>query len=182
MGGCGDYFDSADTVIMMREYFPEEVTHEAREIARSQPSQRVIETARALTATTPRVPLSESFDPSRGKREIKIDVKALDLILYGRDPIDLRAVEQLVDISQTRAVGHSIHLAATRFMDGRATLHEVVEKVEETLDSEGLDILDPFHRPGRHPGNYARPRKYELAAAINRLRTVKMKPKKSNGV
>lgn len=175
MGGCGDYFDAADTVILMRDYLPRDATREARDVARTQPTRRLVETGRALRKATARIPLSESFDPSRGKRDVQIDVKARDLILFGRDPIDLRAVEQLVDESQTRAVGHAIHLAATRFMDGRATLRQVVEQIEEKLDREGLDVLDPFHRPGRHPGNYARPRKHELAAAINRLRTVRMR-------
>ena len=62
-------------------------------------------------------------------------------------------------------------------MDGQATLCEVVDKVEDTLRRDGLDILDPFHRPERHPGDYALPRKHEIAAAINRLRTVRMRQK-----
>jgi hypothetical protein len=105
---------------------------------------------------------------------VKIDAKDRDLILFGNDPIDLQGVEQLVDLSQTRAVGHAIHLATERFMDGKATLAEVVTAVEEFFDAHGLDALDPFHRQERHPGNFARPRRFELAAAINRLRTVRM--------
>jgi predicted ABC-class ATPase len=178
MGGCGDYFDTADTVVMMRDYLPYEATTESQEIARAQPSRRIAENPAPLSKPTARIPLSESFDPSRGRRDVKIDVKALDLILFGRDPINLRGVEQLVDPSQTQSVGHAIHLAATKFMDGRSSLRDVVEKVEAVFDQDGLDILDPFHRPGWHPGNYARPRKYEIAAAINRLRTVRMEQAK----
>ena len=175
MGGCGDYFDAADTVIMMKSYLPHEVTAESKDIAREQPSDRVSETRAPLSKITARAPLSESFDPSRGRRDVKIDVKALDLIVFGRDAIDLRGVEQIVDPSQTHSVGHAIHLAASSLMDGRSSLRNVVEQLEGLLDRDGLDILNPFHRPGRHPGNYARPRKYEIAAAINRLRTVRMK-------
>ena len=174
MGGCGDYFDVADTVIMMRDYLPENVTAEARRVAAAHATHRQVETTTALSASTARVPLAETFDPSRGRREVKIDAKAVDLILFGRDPIHLRYFEQLVDLSQTHAVGNAIHLAAGRFMDGKATLREVVEAVEAFFDREGLDALDPFHRPGHHPGNFARPRKYEIAAAVNRLRTVRM--------
>ena len=36
----------------------------------------------------------------------------------------------------------------------------------------GLDSLDPFYEKEKHPGNYSRPRKYEIAAAINRIRTL----------
>jgi predicted ABC-class ATPase len=175
MGGCGDYFDVADHVVMMREYVPQDVTEEARTIATAQPTQRATEVRSALTATTPRVPLAESFDPSRGRREVKIDAKGLDVILFGSDRIDLRGVEQLVDLSQTRAIGHAIHLATERFMDGTATLREVVEAVERWFAEAGLDDLDPFHRADHHPGEFAQPRKYELAAAINRLRTVRMR-------
>ena len=84
-----------------------------------------------------------------------------------------------MDRSQTRAVGLAIHLATQRFMDGKTTLREVVEGVEKLLDAEGLDLLDPRHRPGRHPGNLARPRGLEIAAAINRLRTVRMRQRRA---
>ena len=175
MGGCGDYFDVADSVIAMREFRPHDVTEEAKQIAAREPSGRRVESVTPLEAVTGRIPLAESFDPSRGRRELKIEVRERDAIRYGSDDIDLRCVEQLVDRSQTRAVGLAIHLASQRFMDGEATLREVVERVEALLDAEGLDPLDPRHRPGQHPGNLARPRGLEIAAAINRLRSVRMR-------
>jgi hypothetical protein len=54
----------------------------------------------------------------------------------------------------------------------------VVERVEAFFDAEGLDALDPFHRGGHHPGNFARPRGLEVAAAINRLRSLRMRQKR----
>jgi predicted ABC-class ATPase len=175
MGGSGDYFDPADRIILMRDYLPHEVTEEAKMVARAQPTKRSIEAGNALPGDLRRVPVAGSFDPSRGRRDVKIDVKAVDLIVFGREPIDLRAAEQLVDPSQTRTIGHVIHLAAGRYMRDERTLREVLEAVEDVFDREGLDLLDPFHKPGHHPGNFARPRKYEIAAAINRLRTMRMR-------
>lgn len=174
MGGSGDYFDVADTVIMLRDYTPIDVTEEAKEIARSHPTHRRAETVAPLGRETPRVPLAASFDPSRGRRDVKIDAKARDLILFGSDPIELRFVEQLVDYSQTRAIGYAIHLATEKFMDGSATLAEVMQQLEAFFDEHGLDALDPFRRRDHHPGSFARPRRFEIAAAINRLRTVQM--------
>jgi predicted ABC-class ATPase len=174
MGGCGDYFDVADCVIMLREFRPSDATREAREIASREPSGRQMEARSALAGVTQRIPLPGSFDASRGRREVKIDANDLDRIRFGSDDIDLRHVEQLVDRSQTRAVGFAVHLAAKRFMDGEATLRQVVDRLEEFFDREGLDALDPFHRPGRHPGNFARPRRFEIAAAINRLRSLRV--------
>jgi len=175
MGGCGDYFDVADTAVMMRDFLPREVTEEAKRIASEQPTRRRAETPAPLRAPAPREPVGASFDPSRGRRGVKIDAKAVDLILYGREPIDLRGVEQLVDLSQTRAVGFAIHLAVTRLLEDGASLRRAVEAVEEFFDRHGLDALDPFHRPEEHPGDFARPRAFEIAAAINRLRSLRIR-------
>jgi len=174
MGGCGDYFDAADCVIMLRDFQPREATGEAHAIAAKTPTGRRVEAGSALSGVTQRIPLPGSFDASRGRREVKIEARELDRIRFGSDDIDLRHVEQLVDRSQTRAVGFAIHLAAQRFMDGEATLRQVLDHLEELFDREGLDGLDPFHRPGQHPGNFARPRRFEIAAAINRLRSLRV--------
>ena len=187
MGGCGDYFDVADTVIMMRDYQPEDVTSEAKAVAQSHRSARRAEAAGPMPGGVPRIPLPASFDASRGRREVKIDAKGLDSILFGRDAINLRGVEQIVEPSQTRTIGNAIYLAAGRFMDGARTLREVLDDVEAFLAEQGLDALDPFHLKGRHPGSFARARRYEIAAAINRLRSVRMRqarggtPTGSNG-
>lgn len=179
MGGSGDYFDVADTVIMMRDYLPYDVTEKAKQIAQEYPTYRQTETTTPFTSITERIPLRDSFDPSRGKRPVKIDAKSHDHIIYGHEPIDLRYVEQLVDNSQTRAVGYAIHLAAEELMNGKASLREVVERIEQFFDTHGLDELHPFHQPEHNPGNFARPRKHEIAAAINRMRTARMRQRSS---
>ena len=173
MGGCGDYFDAADQVIMMGEYQPLDRTAESRRVAADLPTLRKTERAGKFPTAHSRIPRANSFDASRGKRDVKIDVRDLWTILFGRELIDLRALEQLVDHSQTRAIGYGI-LLATRFMEGGCTLRGAVEKVGALFDEEGLDVLDPHYQPGGHPGDFARPRRYELAAAINRLRSARL--------
>jgi predicted ABC-class ATPase len=161
-------------VILMRDYLPSNVTDEARRVASAHPTQRRSETSAPLRQVAQRMPIADSFDPSRGRRSVKIDAKSVDLIFFGEDAIELRCVEQLLDRSQTRAVGYAIHRAASAHMDGRLSLREVLDLLEDELDASGLDGLDPFRRGEGHPGNFARPRRYEIAAAINRLRTVRV--------
>ena len=85
----------------------------------------------------------------------------------------LRALEQLCDPSQALAVGYAIHVAARRFMDGNVPIAEALRRLNALIDAEGLDVLDPHTRGnGKHPGNLARPRVLEIAAALNRLRTL----------
>jgi len=175
MGGCGDYFDVADTVILMRDYQPTDVTERAHRITEDHPTQRRPETRAPLEALADRLPVAESFDASRGKRSVKIDAKAVDQILFGEEIIDLRFVEQLLDRSQTRAIGYATHRAASHHMDGSLRLCEVLDAVDAELDERGLDELDPFRRGDHHPGNFARARRHEIAAAINRLRTLRVR-------
>ncbi len=172
MGGCGDYFDVADTVVAMQDYQPFDLTKEARRIAREFRTKREIETTSPLSGVTSRVPLWESLDSSRGKREVKIEARSVDAIAYGHEVIDVSGVEQLVDVSQARAVGYALHLASRRSMKGG--LQAAVQGLVELFDDAGLDGLDPFHQGERHPGNFARPRAFEIAAALNRLRTLRI--------
>lgn len=175
MGGCGDYFEVADTVIMMQDYQPVDVTERAQRVAREFQTQRTIERTAPLAKTEPRIPLRDSLDPSRGRREVKIDAKSVDAIAFGHEVIDVSGIEQLVDVSQTRAVGFAIHLASRRFLDGQLGVNAVVQSLVRLLTEAGLDVLDPFRKDEHHPGNFARPRALEISAALNRLRTLRVK-------
>jgi len=170
MGGSGDYFDVADTVIMMDNYQPLCVTHRAKEIALKHTSRRIDEGGASFGKVTPRQPLSQSFDASRGRREMKIDAKSMRTILYGSTAIDLSCLEQLVDPSQTRSIGLLIHYYREHYLDKTENLRRGLEKVMEDIYERGFDILIPYK-----VGNLAMPRIYELAGAINRMRTLKIK-------
>ena len=174
MGGCGDYFDVADTVIMMREFQPVAMTAEVHRIAIEQKTQRRMEVVSPLASVRSRIIHMDSVDSSSGKRDTKIDVKALNHVAFGHDAIDLSGVEQLVDVSQTRAVGYAIQLLVQRTTRSQFRIADAVAMVDEIFTQEGLDCLDPYYKPGHHPGNFARPRPYEIAAAINRLRSVRL--------
>jgi predicted ABC-class ATPase len=170
MGGSGDYFDVADTVIMMENYQPYCVTEQAAVIARKHTSSRIDEGGDTFGEVTPRHPLKAGFDPSRGKREVKIDAKGLRTILYGTTSIDLSYLEQLVDRSQTRAIGLMIHYYAERCLERSPSLKEGIELVMRAVREQGLDCLLPYT-----VGNLAMPRVFELNGAINRMRTLQVK-------
>jgi predicted ABC-class ATPase len=169
VGGVGDYFDVADTVVLMDSYRPVNATERAREIARRHAAERTPEGGAAFGRRSARAPRPGSVDPSRGRRAEKVDAKGPGTILFGRTLLDLTALEQLVSTSQTRAVGDALALITRRFMDGKRTLAEILDLLEAELDERGLDALS------RSPlGTYARPRRQEIAAALNRLRTLRM--------
>jgi len=167
IGGSGDYFDVADTVIIMDEYIPRDATKEAKAIATKYAARRKNEGGEHFGGITPRIPLASSFDPSRGKREVKISPKGLQSILFGKHSIDLSYLDQLVDSSQTNSIGDTIYYAKRRYMDGKRTLAEIWNLIQRDIAEGRLDVLTPYPA-----GDLALPRKHELAAAINRLRTL----------
>jgi predicted ABC-class ATPase len=171
IGGSGEYFDVADSVICMIEYCPYDFTEKAKEIAERFRAERLREGGETFGDFRKRIPVRTSFDPSKGRREVKITSKGLKKIVFGRHEIDLSSIEQLVDPCQTNAIGDAI-LHATRYMDGEKTLREVAESVIRDIETKGLDILSPVPS-----GDYAFFRKHELVAAINRLRTLRVRQK-----
>lgn len=172
VGGSGDYFDVADTVIMMDEYKALDVTEKARSIAQKHMTKRHVEGGEKFGTLTSRVPTTAGFDPQKG-RKTKVDAKGLHTIVFGHHSIDLDYLEQLVDTGQTRAIADAILYSLRNYVDGKRTLKKIIDLVVDDINKKGLDILSPFH--GQYPGDYTLPRRFELAAAINRLRTLRIR-------
>jgi predicted ABC-class ATPase len=169
LGGSGDYFDVADTVIRMDTYVPHDVTVEAKAIAAQHPTGRQVEATGVWPVPTARIPVAKSLNPRKGKREVSIKGRALRAVLFGTEEIDVSAVAQLIDEGQVRAIGQALNLARERFMDDQRDAAAVVEAVMQEIVQKGLDALDR-----RQTGDYVAFRPYELAAALNRLRTLRV--------
>lgn len=177
IGGSGDYFDVADTVMAMEKYLPRDVTPEAREIALRLQTDRRRDARNKFTVPSDRLPLAGSIDPRKGRREVSIKSRGLRTVLFGKETIHLDAVSQLADYSQTRALAEAIYYARERYMDERRTLREILDLVMADIDRDGLDVLSAAPK-----GNYALFRKYELAAALNRLRTLAVIQKQADTI
>lgn len=172
LGGSGDYLDVAHQVIMMEGYLPQDVTIQAQEIKRKFPLERRQEGGSSFGEVKERLILSLGLNyPKEDK--IKIDAKGVHNLLLGKQPLDLNGLEQLVDVSQTRAIGNYLYYCSKKYLDGKKTINEVIELAWQDIAKDGLDIISPFY--GKHPGDYALPRKLEILAAISRLRNAQLK-------
>jgi hypothetical protein len=54
--------------------------------------------------------------------------------------------------------------------DGRKTVRELIDALFARIEKEGLEAISPFR--GQHPGDLALPRPFEVAGALNRLRSL----------
>ncbi|HAC65938.1 MAG TPA: ATPase [Cyanothece sp. UBA12306] len=169
MGGSGDYFEVADQVIAMDNFQPLDVTNQAKIIAKQHLNDRLKEGGEKFGEITPRIPLPESIDPSRGKWAVKVKVRGVDEVNFGTEDIDLGDVEQIVEQGQLKAIAAAIVYAKNKHLDHDLTLPEILDQVMADITDQGLDVLTEFPQ-----GDLALFRRFELAAALNRLRSLKV--------
>ncbi len=170
-GGIGDFIGCADTVILMKEYVPFDVTGEAKEIYRRHRRRRKSE-----TPSIPfRLPDERVIDPhtfsflEKGGR-LKIKPTSLRECIINGEKLNLDAVGGVVEVNQLNALGRMLGRVAAVAAEGNRTLRHAVAEVFREIEKEGFDILD-----SRPMGHLALTRPYELFAAISRLRTLKVK-------
>lgn len=165
VGGAGDYLDVADTVIQMEEYRPRDVTVAARAVAVALPLGDAAPRAPGpWPSAAPRVPDPASLDATRGRRERARAVRTRAIEL-GAEEIDVSLVEQLVDPAQARFVADALLACARGLADGRRSVPEILE----ALDAAGFEeIAAPAF------GDRAAARRFEIAAALNRLRGLRI--------
>lgn len=168
LGGSGDYLDVADTVIGMDAFRPVDLTEKAREVAEAHPTGRSRETGLPLDGGAPR-PLATGSLP-QGRKGRPLRVKTLDerTLRVGDERLDLVALEQLLLPTQLQTVAAALEtLGRNRDWSGRP-LAELVTELARAMDEE-LDAVDR-----RGPGNLAWVRRFELGAALNRLRSLEL--------
>ena len=164
LGGVGDYFDVSDRVIQLKNYQPFDVTDEAHRIAGQSNGKRDTENETASFRVRERIPIRDSIDPHNQYRKFSVFAKETNRLNFGKQILDLTDLEQLDELSQTKALGFAI-LYAKKYMDKKATLKEVIDRVISDISHKGLDILAE-----RISGHFAGFRGLELAFALNRLR------------
>jgi len=168
MGGSGDYFSVVDTVIMMDEYIPYNKTKEAMQIMKNDPLKREMPADEEFGEITKRAFKQQSLQTKKGKKN-KVQAKGLTKILMGSTDIIFEQTEQLVDPSQTRMIAEIIQfLDRTNGLKNK-TLTECLDEIEHQMNDKGLASFTVFNN--QHPGDLARPRRYEIAAVLNRIRT-----------
>jgi len=168
-GGSGDYFEVADTVIQMKGYRPYDVTEKASKIANSTKAGRKREGGECKFEIENRIPVPGSIDPLNMYRKKSVFAREVHRITFGRYIIDLTDVEQLLELSQSKAIMEALQLIDT-YIDGKRSLMEILNLLEIKLGKEGLDGLSK-----RITGNLAEFRMLELGCAFNRLRSLKIK-------
>lgn len=179
VGGTGDYFDVSDHVIAMKRYRCLDVTERAKEIATKANASKPKGNSVSQTPCLPfgnvvsRCPRPEAFQAND-----KVSVRSKTVIAYGDVEVDLSGLEQIVSQTQTNSISAALQSIPTLALNGTEALSCVLSKLDSRLDKDGLDSL----APGQFHGGFARPRAFEIAGAINRLRRDNSMVQKGNNI
>lgn len=178
-GSSGAFFHIADTVIQMDNYQPVDITEKAKALCERFPlygAEKVSafkkpESQRVMTKDPEGTAKRRDYrtgEVKHGEQErLKVKVMGRDGFVLGRQSVDLRYMEQIVDSEQTAALGLILKYAVEKLIDGRRTLPEIAKYIEDRLESKGI----AFFAEGNYiPGGYAMPRIQEIYGCLNRYR------------
>ena len=177
-GSSGAFFHIADTVIQMDQYEPVDITEKAKNLCGQFPimketakpfvlpdSHRVMEKDRngAVKRRDYRSGEVKKGEPER----LKVKTLGVDGFMLGKQNVDLRYIEQLIDSEQTAALGLLLRYTVEHLVDGKRTISETAQWLEQKLEQEGM-VFAAEH--GVISGGYAIPRIQEIYSCLNRYR------------
>ena len=180
-GSSGAFFHIADTIIQMDNYVPKDITASVKKLCSQYPLPAVSVTDFQLPhshriMSKPAESSNHLRHNSRGNHSdsgaakperLKTRISGTDGFSLGRQEIDLRYTEQLIDTEQTAALGLLLKYAVEHLADGRRTLPEIVQFLWKNLSLHGLSF---FTENQKISCGYAIPRIQEIYACLNRYR------------
>ncbi len=159
-----EFIPIADKILKVEDFRLSDITEEAKalEIVPSSVVDDNVNIGSILSRS--RWVMPSSIDPSIGRDDLVIHTEDADFLQFGRSIIDLDAISQIADGDQARTIGFVLYYAKLRYMDEGYPIREILDLIDRDLSNEGLNSLARDLR-----GDLARPRRYEVAAALNRL-------------
>lgn len=180
-GSSGAFFHIADTIIQMDNYVPKDITASVKKLCSQYPlpavsvtdfqlphSHRIMSRPAESSKHLRHNSRGNHSDSGAAKPErLKTRISGTDGFSLGRQEIDLRYTEQLIDAEQTAALGLLLKYAVEHLADGRRTLPEIVQYLWKNISLHGLSF---FTENQKISCGYATPRIQEIYACLNRYR------------
>lgn len=167
-GSSGAYFHIADSIIQMDRYVPRDITAYAKKEAESFPMISGPDAPAKKPDFARRPRPSQAF---KGGDRIKMKTLGREGVMINKETIDLRYVEQLTDSEQVTALGYCVKYAQKNIMDGRKTLTQIVDELEDVI---GKKTLAHLCESRSSIACMAAPRRQEIFACFNRYRSLKL--------
>lgn len=172
VGSCGSYFYIADKVIQMDSYKAIDITDETKKILKDTSSPVISAPEFCLPTDKRKIDLSGSVQKRKtyhgnGYVEERLKIKRMGKTAFsiGKENLDLRYVEQLVDEEQTQTLAYLLRYAKEHYGNQKNDVKGIVKALENILMTKGLaGICDKDNVPS----GLAMPRVQEIFSCFNR--------------
>ncbi|WP_105901576.1 ABC-ATPase domain-containing protein [Vibrio gangliei] len=164
MGGSGDYFDVADTVIQMHDYQVLDVTEKAKQVVKQHPSQRKLESETTLAIHPARSFNTMCLQKILAEGKFRIQGKGTHTLRFGKEHVDVSALEQIESTSELNAIGWLWFQLSQQ----PGWTKDPAKIFEQALHSD-------WHKTMPNNGDLAKPRTLDVMAVLNRLRKAQFK-------
>ncbi|MFA5687875.1 MAG: P-loop domain-containing protein [Kiritimatiellales bacterium] len=158
-----EFIPVADTILKVEDFEVTDISGEAKATEMPLPAEAPAVNLASMLGRS-RWVMPSSIDAVVGNRDQVIEALDVFTIRFGRSMINLSDIVQIADEDQTRTIGLLLYYAKLRYMQEGYPLREILDMIDRDISSEGLGSITRDLR-----GDLARPRRYELAAALNRL-------------
>lgn len=172
IGGSSEYLEIADNVILMEDFVAYNVTEEAKRMCFNSRELAIDETLESVNWYHNREINSKGFAPYLNELgSEKFDVIEKESIVIGDERLDLRMLPGITSHAQLNALAYILRYIEVRSTSEIISVEKAISEAYNQLELSGLDSIFPnIFLTERW---LELPRKIELAAAINRMRTVK---------
>ena len=158
-----EYIPIANTIYKIEDSTVKNITDEAKALNINKVPVEKIDDLSSLLSRS-RMIMPSSIDPSIKEKDVFINVNNAGILQFGRFQIDVSNMYQIVSLDQVRSIGLILYYAKLRYMDEGFSFREILDVVDRDMSSEGLNAV-----AREFCGDLARPRRFEIAALINRL-------------
>jgi len=186
-GSSGAYFYIADTIIQMDSYIPCDITKSTKEFCagygtgavEAAPGFKLPQKGRKLTVSGqnegsqnpgwggPGQGRRNGLDADWRKERIKVKVYGKDSLQVGKETVDLRFVEQLIDGEQTHALAQMLRFCLEHRLLERYCVADTVALIQKETAKGGLTAVSGCSYAAM---GLCMPRTQEIFACLNRFR------------
>ncbi len=170
-GSSGSYFYIADKILQMDSYRAYDITEKVKDVVSRTPEEQPEEGGK--------ISIGSIFEHTKNNRrmkakrmerkhdQVKIKQFGKDSFSIGRDTVDLKYVEQILDSEQTTALSYCLKNILEQAEAREQNVAMLVEDLWKQIQTKGLQSLCP----GSYlPVSMAQIRKQDIYACMNRFR------------
>lgn len=133
-GSSGAFFHIADTVIQMEHYQAVDITKKVKNLCSKYP----LPYSPASDFCMPNFHRVMSCTKKNSYKDLKLKCQGKETFSLGKDTIDLRYIEQIIDKEQTAGLGALLKYAQEHLIDGKRTLSEIIDILQQRIDEQGF--------------------------------------------